>query len=85
MSLPAVGAPRVPYDEGMEKPVFQTSLPEFCRFRQKEWLWVSLHYFHERDRNFVKETLSRANRNAYSHIHTFIRQWQGVAANFPHP
>jgi len=36
------------------------------------WLWLSLHYFYERDRNFVKETLFRANCIAYSHIHTNI-------------
>jgi len=35
MSLPAVGAPRVPHNEGTEKPVFQRSLPKFCHFLQK--------------------------------------------------
>jgi hypothetical protein len=75
VSLPAVGAPRVPHDKGTEKPVFQTSLPEFCRFlqkRQEVWLW---HYFYERDRNFVKETLLRAParaRGARTHTHTHI-------------
>lgn len=88
VSLPAVGAPRVPHDEGTEKPVFQTS-PEFCRFLQKRrevWLWLSLNYLYERNKNFVKETLSRANCIPYSHIHTHIyKQQQCVAANFPHP
>jgi hypothetical protein len=35
VSIPAVGTPRVWQDEGTEKPLFQTSLPEFCRFLQK--------------------------------------------------
>jgi len=71
VSLTVVGAPRVPHDEGTEKPI----LPKFCHFLQKQqevWLWLSLHYFYERDRNFVKETLFRANCIAYSHLHTNI-------------
>lgn len=68
----AVGAPRVLHDEGTEKSIFQMSLPKFCCFLQKQrevWLWLSLLYFYERDKNFVKETLSSANRIAYAHIH----------------